>query len=182
MLCVQFISDPVQTERLVLAVMGSKELAIEGLLDLIQNNQSSDSCRYCPIYQQYLSCFLPATYRTTRAQIPAGIVLFNQQYLSCFLPATYRTTRAQIPAGIVLFTNNILSCFLPATYRTTRAQIPAGIVLFTNNILVVSNGHIQNNQSSDSCRYCPIYQQYHKLFPTGHIQNNQSSDCPIYQQ
>jgi hypothetical protein len=36
----------VQTERLVLAVMGSKELAIEGLLDLIQNNQSSDSCRY----------------------------------------------------------------------------------------------------------------------------------------
>jgi hypothetical protein len=44
----------VQTERLVLAVMGSKELAIEGLLDLIQNNQSSDSCRYLSVYQQYV--------------------------------------------------------------------------------------------------------------------------------
>jgi hypothetical protein len=47
----------VQTERLVLAVMGSKELAIEGLLDLIQNNQSSDSCRYLSLYQQYVRLF-----------------------------------------------------------------------------------------------------------------------------
>jgi hypothetical protein len=31
--------------------MGSKELAIEGLLDLIQNNQSSDSCRYFYLFK-----------------------------------------------------------------------------------------------------------------------------------
>lgn len=39
------ISDPLQNERLKFVTEGTRDLGVDGLLDLVQNNQSSDSCR-----------------------------------------------------------------------------------------------------------------------------------------
>jgi len=39
------ISDPLQNDRLKLVIEGTKDLGVDGLLDLVQNNQNSDSCR-----------------------------------------------------------------------------------------------------------------------------------------
>jgi len=40
------ISDPLQNQRLKLVIEGTRDLAgVDGLLDMVQNSQSSDSCR-----------------------------------------------------------------------------------------------------------------------------------------
>eukprot|EP00090_Calanus_glacialis_P047045 TRINITY_DN9530_c0_g1_i3.p1 TRINITY_DN9530_c0_g1~~TRINITY_DN9530_c0_g1_i3.p1 ORF type:complete len:2633 (-),score=502.34 TRINITY_DN9530_c0_g1_i3:271-7929(-) len=39
------ISDPLQNDRLKFVIEGTKDLGVDGLLDLVQNNQNSDSCR-----------------------------------------------------------------------------------------------------------------------------------------
>jgi len=39
------INDPLQNDRLKFVIEGTKELGVDGLLDLVQNNQNSDSCR-----------------------------------------------------------------------------------------------------------------------------------------
>jgi len=42
LLCLQ---DPLQNERVKFVTEGSRDLGIDGLLDLVQSNQTSDSCR-----------------------------------------------------------------------------------------------------------------------------------------
>jgi len=39
------LPDPLQNERLKFVTEGSRDLGIDGLLDLVQSNQTSDSCR-----------------------------------------------------------------------------------------------------------------------------------------
>ena len=41
----QVLSDPLQQERLKFVIDGDQSLKIDGLLTVVKNNQTSDSCR-----------------------------------------------------------------------------------------------------------------------------------------
>jgi len=112
------LSDPLQNDRLKFVTEGSRDLGVDGLLDLVQSNQTSDSCRA----YQAVKCLVTASSKCPAVKDHLILQPTKWQWAVNWLKSKMTESTSYWSPG----SDNVLSNEESSTrtfHRTTSAQV-----------------------------------------------------------
>jgi len=131
------LNDPLQRERLEFVIEGNTGLAIDGLLNLVQNNQTNDSCRA----YQAIKCLVTAASKCPAVKDHLALVPGRWQWAVNWLKSKMSESSYWSPS-----TDSVLSNEDSSTrtfHRTTSAQVTLDeaklLLAYSDNIEMDTN-------------------------------------------